>query len=178
MIQICTWRHTPCMLTEALDETDDTSPAPFSWHFHCVNNEWRWVKLQNQREREGMRGELQSILKCKKYSCHDWKMKSDPCWRLAGLIIHVFHHRCRCYNNTGLAAGGCSRSWNRAPFFSKCQVGKVQDSCVMSARKLSWQLCLITNPNQSGQHGVSRVQQSHRQSKSVAKPAAFGLQVL
>lgn len=34
------------MLTEALDETDDTSPAPFSWHLHCVNNEWRWVKLQ------------------------------------------------------------------------------------------------------------------------------------
>lgn len=24
----------PCTLTEALDEADDTSPAPFSWHFH------------------------------------------------------------------------------------------------------------------------------------------------
>lgn len=28
----------PCVLTEAFDEADDTSPAPFSWHFHGVNS--------------------------------------------------------------------------------------------------------------------------------------------
>lgn len=28
-----------CRLTEALDEADDTSPAPFGWHLHCVTND-------------------------------------------------------------------------------------------------------------------------------------------
>ena len=28
----------PCMLTKAFDEADDTSPAPFSWHFHGADS--------------------------------------------------------------------------------------------------------------------------------------------
>jgi len=28
----------PCTLTKALDEADDTSPAPLSWHFHGAEN--------------------------------------------------------------------------------------------------------------------------------------------
>lgn len=34
-MQTCAHMNThPCTLTKALDEADDTSPAPFSWHFH------------------------------------------------------------------------------------------------------------------------------------------------
>lgn len=42
MMQTCThiMPH-PFVLTKALDEADDTSPAPFSWHFHGV----QWVKV-------------------------------------------------------------------------------------------------------------------------------------
>lgn len=39
MMQTFVHRNThPRVLTEALDEADDTSPAPFSWHFHGVNS--------------------------------------------------------------------------------------------------------------------------------------------
>lgn len=39
-VRACTWNaRTPCVLTEALDEADDTSPAPSSWHFHGAGSQ-------------------------------------------------------------------------------------------------------------------------------------------
>lgn len=29
----------PCTLTKTLDEADDTSPAPFGWHFHGAESQ-------------------------------------------------------------------------------------------------------------------------------------------
>lgn len=31
--------HSPCLLTEAFDEADDTGPAPLSWHLHGVDSQ-------------------------------------------------------------------------------------------------------------------------------------------
>lgn len=53
MMKACMHAHEytprPCMLTEALDETDDTSSTPFSWHFHGVNSHTEGQGYNRQR---------------------------------------------------------------------------------------------------------------------------------